>query len=99
MSELQKGIINVKVSEKNGKVINVVTVSEEDEIIIVTTGGMVVRCPVNQIRTSGRNAVGVKVMRLKDKDKIASATRVVAKEEEGGDQQQLELLEKKKGTK
>ncbi|HNX69230.1 MAG TPA: DNA gyrase subunit A [Candidatus Omnitrophota bacterium] len=95
-----KGIINVKVSEKNGKVVNVLTVAEEDEIIIVTTGGMVVRCPVSQIRTSGRNAVGVRVMRLKEKDKIASATRVVAKDEENGaDAQQLDLLEEKKTKK
>ncbi|MDD3293281.1 MAG: DNA gyrase subunit A [Geobacteraceae bacterium] len=95
-----KGIINIKVSEKNGKVVNVLTVAEEDEIIIVTTSGMVVRCPVSQIRTSGRNAVGVHVMRLKDKDKIASATRVVAKEE-NGDTNQLELLGDKdaKGSK
>ena len=89
-----KGIINVKVSEKNGKVVNVLTVAEEDEIILVTTGGMVVRCPVSQIRTSGRNAVGVRVMRLKGKDKIASATRVVAKEEEV-DASQPEFLNEK----
>lgn len=94
-----KGIINVKVSEKNGKVVNVLTVAEEDEIIIVTTGGMVVRCPVNQIRTSGRNAVGVKVMRLKDKDKISSATRVVAKDDESeASASQLELLDDKKAS-
>jgi len=93
-----KGIINIKVSEKNGKVVNVLTVAEEDEIIIVTTSGMVVRCPVSQIRTSGRNAVGVHVMRLKDKDKIASATRVVAKEEEA-DASQLELLDNKTAAK
>jgi len=93
-----KGIINIKVSEKNGKVVNVLTVAEEDEIIIVTTSGMVVRCPVSQIRTSGRNAVGVHVMRLKEKDKIASATRVVAKEEEA-DASQLELLNDKATTK
>ncbi len=94
-----KGIINIKVSEKNGKVVNVLTVAEEDEIIIVTTSGMVVRCPVSQIRTSGRNAVGVHVMRLKEKDKIASATRVVAKEEETSDAQQLDLLDEKKTQK
>jgi DNA gyrase subunit A len=94
-----KGIINIKVSEKNGKVVNVLTVAEEDEIIIVTTSGMVVRCPVSQIRTSGRNAVGVHVMRLKDKDKIASATRVVAKEEDSADASQLELLDDKAAAK
>ncbi len=84
-----KGIINVKVTSKNGNVVNVLTVQEEDEIILVTEGGMVVRCPVNQIRTSGRNAQGVKVMRLRDKDKVVTAARVVEKDEEDG---QLDLL-------
>lgn len=93
-----KGIINVKVSDKNGKVVNVLTVTEEDEVILVTTGGMVVRCPVSQIRTSGRNSVGVRVMRLRDKDKIASATRVVAKDEDSN-ASQLELLDGKKESK
>ncbi len=90
-----KGIINVKVSEKNGKVVNVLTVKEEDEIIIVTAGAMVVRCPVSQIRTSGRNAVGVRVMRIHDKDKIASATRVDGDKEENENIAQLELLDGK----
>ena len=84
-----KGIINVKVTPKNGSVVNVLTVAEEDEVIIVTTGAMVVRCPVNQVRTSGRNAQGVHVIRLKGKDRVASATRVVAKDEEGPDQLEL----------
>jgi DNA gyrase subunit A len=84
-----KGIINVKVTSKNGKVVNVLTVREEDEIILVTTGGMVVRCPVNQIRTSGRSAQGVRVIRLKGSHRVASATRVVAKEEEEGEPSQL----------
>lgn len=77
-----KGIINVKTTAKNGKVVKVLVVHENDEIIVVTNGGMVVRTPVNQIRTSGRNAQGVRVMRLKDKHKIAAAARVVEKEEE-----------------
>ncbi len=85
-----KGIINVKVTDKNGKVVNVLTVKEEDEIVIVTTGGMVVRCPVNQIRTSGRNAQGVRVIRLKDNHRVAAVARVV--EQEDGDAQ-LDLPE------
>lgn len=84
-----KGIINVKVTPKNGKVVRVLTVEETDEIILVTTGGMVVRCPVNQIRTCGRASVGVRVMRLKDKHRIAAVARVVEKED--GEPAQLEL--------
>ncbi len=89
-----KGIINVKVTSKNGPVVNVLTVHEEDELVIVTTGGMVVRCPVSQIRTSGRNAQGVHVIRLKDKQRVAAAIRVVEKEgaesAEGSDQLELQ---------
>jgi len=75
------GIINSKVTEKNGHVVNVLSVSNDDQAIFVTTGGMVVRVPVAQIRASGRNTQGVRVVRLKDKHRIASAARVVAKEE------------------
>jgi DNA gyrase subunit A len=77
-----KGVINVKLTSKNGEVASVLSVKEEDEIILVTTGGMVVRCPVNQIRTSGRASQGVRVIRLKEKDRVANAVRVVAREEE-----------------
>jgi len=84
-----KGVINVKTTAKNGKVVKVLAVKDGDEIIVVTNGGMVVRIPVDQIRTSGRNAQGVRVMRLKDKHKIASVARVVEKE----DSEQLEFEE------
>ena len=78
-----KGIINTKVTAKNGHVVNVITVEEDDEIIIVTESSMVVRCPVSQIRTTGRNAQGVRLIKLKPKDAVASAMKVVAREEEG----------------
>jgi len=83
-----KGIINVKVTDKNGKVVTVATVNEQDEIILVTTGSMIVRCPVDQIRTSGRNAQGVRVIRLKEGHKVACAARVVEKED---DEEQAKL--------
>jgi len=77
-----KGIINTKVTAKNGRVVNVLAVSDEDELIIVTESSMVVRCPVNQIRTVGRNTQGVRVMKLKPKDEVASAMKVIAREED-----------------
>ncbi len=90
-----KGIINVKVTSKNGNVVNVLTVREEDQIVIVTTGGMIVRCPVDQIRTSGRNAQGVRVIRLKDGHKVAAAARVVEKDDDDETlpSPQLDLIE------
>ena len=80
-----KGVINIKATEKNGHVVNVLTVSEEDGVVFVTTGGMVVRTPVNQIRTTGRNAQGVRVVALKDKQELSTCVRVVAKEDEEGE--------------
>lgn len=80
-----KGIINTKVTDKNGYVVNVLTVREEDEIIVATESGMVIRCAVSQIRTCGRNTQGVRIIRLKDKDSVASATRVVAGDEDSDD--------------
>ncbi len=76
-----KGIINVKVTPKNGKVVKVLTVDESDELIIVSNKGTIVRSPINEIRTSGRNAVGVRVIRLKEGHKVATAARAVAKTE------------------
>lgn len=79
-----KGIINVKVTSKNGKVVNALAVQDQDEIVLVSTGGMVVRLPVNQIRTSGRNAVGVRLIRLKGNQRVAAAARVVEKDDSHG---------------
>ncbi|HTL47966.1 MAG TPA: DNA gyrase subunit A [Verrucomicrobiae bacterium] len=86
-----KGVINVKVTPKNGKVVCLLAVQEQDEVIVVTTGGMVVRSPVDQIRISGRNAQGVRLIRLKDGHKVAAAARVVEKDDAEG--AQLELPE------
>ncbi len=77
-----KGIINVKVTDKNGHVVDALSVREDDEVILMTTKGMVVRTSVESIRLCGRNTQGVRVIRLKDGDEVASATRVVAKEED-----------------
>ncbi len=78
-----KGIINTKVTAKNGYAVNVMSVAEDDEIVIVTKNSMVVRCPVNQIRTVGRNTQGVRVIKLNPKDAVASAMKVAARGEEG----------------
>ena len=72
-----KGIINIKVTEKNGKVLGLNLVSDRDELMIITHQGMVVRCPVKDIRTTGRAAQGVRIIRLHPKDKVASVARVI----------------------
>ncbi len=83
-----KGIINIKVTAKNGHVVDVLSARDDDEIIIMTSGGMVVRTSVESIRLCGRNSQGVRVIRLKEKDQVASAIRVVSSEEDDADETQ-----------
>ncbi|MBN3039054.1 MAG: DNA gyrase subunit A [Candidatus Omnitrophica bacterium] len=77
-----KGIINVKVTKKTGEAVGLKTVTDKDEVMIITQNGMVVRCPVKDIRTVGRNTQGVRVIRLDAKDKVSSVASVVRREEE-----------------
>ena len=77
-----KGIINVKVTSKNGPVVGVVAVTPEDEIMAITKQGMVVRCSVRDIRETGRGAMGVKLIAINSGDEVSSVANVVSKEEE-----------------
>jgi len=76
-----KGIINVKVTKNNGYVAGVETLKEEDEIMTVTQQGMIVRCPVKDIRKTGRNTQGVRLISLNKGDFVSSVAKVVAKED------------------
>ena len=76
-----KGIINVKVSDKTGVVVGVVSVTDDDEIMAVTKQGMMVRCPIKDIRQSGRNTMGVRLIKLDSKDTVSSVANIAAKDE------------------
>lgn len=77
-----KGIINVKITEKNGAVVGVTTVMDGDEIMAVTKQGMVVRSNPSEIRETGRSAVGVRLISMGSGDKVSSIAHVVGHEEE-----------------
>jgi DNA gyrase subunit A len=83
-----KGIITMKVTEKTGEVVGAVAVEEEDELMLMTTGGQSVRIRVAEVREAGRNTQGVKLVTLKDGEKLQDIARVVpdADEEEGGEE-------------
>ena len=71
-----KGLRDIKTSERNGPVIGVVSVREDDDIMLITSQGMVNRTHVREIRLIGRNTQGVRIMNLNDGDKIASIAKV-----------------------
>jgi len=77
-----KGIINVKTTDKNGQVVSVKTVTPEDELMLMTKEGMVIRSAISGIRGVGRATQGIRLIRLKPEDKVVSVARVVSKEEE-----------------
>lgn len=77
-----KGVRDIRTSERNGLVVGVVSVREIDDIMLITTGGMVNRTHVREIRVVGRNTQGVRIMNLNEGDKIASLAQVAREEPE-----------------
>ena len=75
-----KGVINIKTTERNGKVIAVVEAHDDDEMMIMTERGMVIRCPMANVRTIGRNTQGVRVITLDEGDRAVVVARL-AKED------------------
>jgi DNA gyrase subunit A len=78
-----KGIITLKVTEKTGSVVGVAQVAADDDVMIVTDGGMIIRMPVRQIRVIGRNTQGVRLIDVRDEQRVVSFARLAEKEEQG----------------
>jgi len=76
------GIINIKTTERNGDVVGMLTVDDRDEMVVVSTGGIVIRMAVKDIRTIGRNTQGVKIMTPTEGAKVSAVARAVAEEKE-----------------
>jgi len=77
-----KGIITMKTNEKTGRVVGALTVIDQDEIMLLTLQGQMVRTPVKDIREAGRNTQGVKLINLADGDKLTAIARVISETDE-----------------
>jgi DNA gyrase subunit A len=77
-----KGIITMKTGEKTGNVVGALTVTDHDELMLITTKGQMVRTRVKEIRETGRNAQGVKLMDLKGAEKLQAIAPVVSQSSE-----------------
>ena len=77
-----KGVRTIVTNERNGKVLFVNEVTDDQEIILTTKLGMNVRIPIKDIRSQGRNTMGVRIMRLNEGDKVVSVTQVMSEEDE-----------------
>jgi DNA gyrase subunit A len=77
-----KGIITMRTGEKTGDVVGALTVREADEIMLITNKGQMVRTRVKEIRETGRNTMGVKLMDLRNGEKLQAIAPVVSQVEE-----------------
>ncbi len=77
-----KGVITVKTSEKAGNMIAMMEVTDAEELVIITTQGMVIRQAIKELRVMGRNTVGVRLLRLKEADAIADIAKVLPEDDE-----------------
>ena len=75
-----KGVINMNVTDKTGEIVKSESVVEDDNIIVTTKKGIVIRTPVKNIGVMGRATQGVRIIKLKEEDKVCDLTRVPVEE-------------------
>jgi len=90
-----KGVINIKATQRNGKVVTIKEVVDEDELMLITQKGIIIRQPVKQIKTIGRNTQGVKLINLDRGDKLVDVARVVTNEKNNKEGQENAEVEGK----
>jgi DNA gyrase subunit A len=85
-----KGVIAVRTSERNGRQVGAVLVLPEDEIMLITVGGTLVRTTVAEVSVLGRAAQGVKLIRVEEGERLAGVERIVALEDKDKDEDEDE---------
>lgn len=75
-SRATKGVVSIKVNERNGKVVAAVQVEENDQIMLITDAGTLVRTRVNEVSLVGRNTQGVRIIRTAEDEKVVSLERI-----------------------
>lgn len=77
-----KGIITMIINERNGKMVSIMEVVEDDDLLMITKSGILIRTAVGKINIIGRNTQGVRLINLSDEDQVIDVTRIPFKEEE-----------------
>ncbi|MCZ6807602.1 MAG: DNA gyrase subunit A [Deltaproteobacteria bacterium] len=83
-----KGIIAMDTSERNGALVKLRLVSPDDQLMVITNGGQVIRTHVSEIRETGRNTQGVRVIRLRDSEQVVDVEPVAEAESDVGEEPQ-----------
>jgi len=74
------GLKNIKTTARNGKVVALEAVQNNDDLMLITANGMIIRTGLDEIRSIGRNTQGVRLIKLKSSDKLVAAEKIVAEE-------------------
>jgi len=77
-----KGIITIKTTERNGQVVNVMQVTDENDLMVITDSGKILRVPVSGFSVIGRNTQGVRLITTEEKEKVVAVARLAEKEED-----------------
>ena len=80
-----KGITAMAITEKNGRLVASFPVEDSDQIMLVTDGGQLIRCPVDGIRVAGRSTQGVIVFSTAEGERVASVERLTEEGDENGE--------------
>jgi DNA gyrase subunit A len=84
------GVINIKVTEKNGPVTGIKSVTDADQLLLITQSGMLIRIKVKDVRETGRAAQGVRLINLDEGDRVVAVAKL-AEPDEGDEEAQPEL--------
>ncbi|MHC4290844.1 MAG: DNA gyrase subunit A [Planctomycetota bacterium] len=76
------GLINIKTTARNGKVVTIKAVHDDDELMMITANGMIVRTGLEEVRAIGRNTAGVRMISLKKDDLLVAAERLIVEDEQ-----------------
>lgn len=82
-----KGIITIKTTDRNGSVVNVMQVGDDNDLMVITDQGKILRVPVSGFSVIGRNTQGVKLISTEDKEKVVAVARLAEKEDEGEEEE------------
>jgi DNA gyrase subunit A len=81
-----KGIIAIKASERNGKIIGAMQVVEDDEVMLIASSGKIIRINMQNVRVIGRNTQGVRLINLEPGEKVVAMDMVASEEEDSGEE-------------
>ncbi len=77
-----KGVINIRTTKRNGKVVSIQEVSDNDQLMLITRLGIVIRCPISQLSVIGRNTQGVRLISLDEEDAVVDVAHLAREDEE-----------------